>query len=62
MDWHSVGRGSFIQSLVAVWRFKPFLSVGWLVHLYSLWRFMVQKLLMVSVLRKKVKKRKWFVV
>ena len=62
MDRYIVGRRSFIQSLATVWRFKPFLSVSWLVHLYLLWRFMVQKLLMVLVLRTKVKKRKWFVV
>ena len=35
---------------IILWRFKPFLSVGWRVH-----SFMVQKLLAVSVLRKKVK-------
>ena len=38
---------------LAVWRFKPFLSVGFAGTFAFIWRFTVQKLLAVSGLRKK---------
>ena len=44
-----------VYNTLAVWRFKPFLSVGLRVHSYFIWRFTIQKIRAVSVLRKKRK-------